>query len=136
MDFIKHLPATKEANTLQQEQMVYTQAVQEYEKGNYLNAHDLFLLFSSQNPLQKEGWQGLAACQQMQKAYSDSLTSWAMTALLDASDPYPHFHAAECFIAQNNFPEAQKALTKALSLPCTELLLEQIHSLTKVLNHA
>ncbi|MGR3974026.1 MAG: hypothetical protein QRY72_05625 [Candidatus Rhabdochlamydia sp.] len=116
-------------------QEIYTQAVHEYERGHYLQAQDLFISLSSSLPLQKEGWQGVAACQQMQKAYDESLMSWAMVALLDHLDPYPHFHAAECFIAQSNFSEASKALSQASSLSCTTFLLEQINSLKQVISN-
>ncbi len=116
-------------------QAVYTEAVQEYEEGHYQKAHDLFSLLSTELPMQPEVWKGLAACQQMQKYYDEALMTWSMAALLDEQDPLPHFHAAECLIAQGNSTEAQKALRSALTLPCTEGILDQIVRLKEALQN-
>jgi type III secretion system low calcium response chaperone LcrH/SycD len=116
-------------------QTLYADAVQEYEVGHYEKAHDLFSSLSTEMPAQPEIWQGLAACSQVQKYYPEALLSWGMAALLDEHDPLPHFHAAECLLAQGDKIEAQKAIRLAMARPCTEELLDRIVRLKEVIDH-
>ena len=116
-------------------QALYSNAVSEYEAGNYEKAHDVFSHLSTAIPAQLEVWKGLAACHQVQKNYTQALMTWSIAALLDANDPAPHFHAAECFVAQGNFFEARKAVQIALGLPCSEPFLEQMIRLKEVINN-
>lgn len=117
-------------------QAVYADALQEYEMGRYDKAHDLFALLSTELPVQPEVWKGLAACSQVQKSYPEALMAWSMAALLDETDPLPHFHAAECLFAQGDKPDALKAVRIALSLPCTEEVLDQIVRLKEVIDES
>ena len=116
-------------------QTLYTDALREYEMGHYEKAHDLFSCLSTEVPAQPEVWKGLAACNQVQQHYPEALLSWGMAALLDEHDPLPHFHAAECLLAQGDTAEAQKAIRLAVALPCTEELLDQIVRLKEVIDH-
>ncbi|MGD0664257.1 MAG: hypothetical protein ABSA17_00815 [Rhabdochlamydiaceae bacterium] len=116
-------------------QAIYTDALQEYEMGNYDKAHDLFSLLSIELPTQPEVWSGLAACSQVLKYYPEALMSWSMAALLDEHDPAPHFHAAECLFAQGDKTDALKAVRIALSLPCTEEFLNKAVRLKEVIDN-
>ncbi len=116
-------------------QALYTDAITEYENGDYEKAHGLFSLLSTQLPAQPEIWKGLAACSQVQKCYPEALLSWSMAALLDEHDPLPHFHAAECLFAQGEKVEAQKAIRLALDKPCTEEVLDRIVRLKEVIDN-
>jgi len=116
-------------------QAVYLNALSEYEAGKYDQASDLFCLLSEELPLQPEVWKGLAACSQVRKDYPEALMAWSMAAALDNQDPSPHFHAAECLFAKGEVLEAKKAIRTALSLPCTEELLNQMIQLKEVIDH-
>ena len=65
-------------------------------------------------------WFGRAASLQEDALFSDALSAWAMASLLNTEDPYPHFHAAECYLSLQNRKDALKALHEA------ELRSEQI----------
>lgn len=95
---------------------IYISAYHLYQKGNYAKSSELFLQLTNANPYEGNFWKGLASCYQMQSAWEPSLHAWAMYALLCASDPYAHYHAAECLFAMKNFPEAIKAIAKAKEL--------------------
>jgi predicted Zn-dependent protease len=116
-------------------QALYADALAEYEMGHYEKAQDLFSLLSTELPKQPEVWKGLAACNQVQKYYPEALMAWSMAALLNEYDPIPHFHAAECLLAQGDKLEAQKAIRLALSMPCTEEVLDQIVRLKEVVDN-
>lgn len=116
-------------------QSLYSEAVQEYEAGHYDRAHDLFCNLSMELPMQPDVWKGLASCNQVRKHYPEALIGWSMAALLDANDPVPHFHAAECLLAKGDRIEALKAVRIALGLPCPEELLDQIVRLKEVIDN-
>jgi hypothetical protein len=115
---------------------LYEDAARAYEVGDYMKSHDLFAVLSLELPRQPAVWKGLASSLQMQKMYPEAVLNWSMAALLDEHDPLPHFHAAECLFAQNENSDAQKALKIALSLPCTEDVLEKIVRLKEKVDHA
>lgn len=117
-------------------QALYSEAVQEYEAGHYDKAHDLFCHLSTELPMQPEIWKGLASCHQVRKHYPEALMGWSVAALMDSTDPVPHFHAAECLLAQGDRVEAIKAVRTALALPCTEDFLDQIVRLKEVIDNA
>lgn len=114
---------------------LYSEAVTEYEAGHYDKAHDLFSALSMELPTQPEIWKGLAACNQARNYFREALLSWSMAAFLDNKDPVPHFHAAECLLAQGDRTEALKAIRIALGLPCTEEFLNQMIHLKEVIDH-
>jgi type III secretion system low calcium response chaperone LcrH/SycD len=114
---------------------LYSVALQEYRSGRYDEAHDLFFQLSVELPMQPEVWKGLAACNQARKYYSEALLSWGIAAHLNEQDPIPHFHAAECLYAEGALDEAKKALRIALSLPCTDDVLDKIIYLKEVIDH-
>ena len=95
---------------------IYISAYHLYQKGNYSKAAELFLQLITANPYEQNFWKGLASCYQMQSAWDPALHAWAMCALLNPSDPYPHYHAAECLYAKKDPSEAMKAIAKARDL--------------------
>lgn len=97
----------------EQEELFYSVAYNAYEQGNYPVAARLFRQLVLTTPFVRDYWKGLAAAEQMQQAYEAALHAWGMVALLDDSDPLPHFHAGECYFFLNDFVEAGKALDLA-----------------------
>lgn len=101
--------------------MIYTDAFFQYQSGNYAEAIDAFRLLCTHEPLEGKFWFGLAASLQESKDYEQALQAWAVTSLLKPNDPYPHFHAAECYLSLANLADATKALDEAASRANTSL---------------
>jgi len=93
----------------------YLYAYSHYQSGHWAEAADLFRLLCTRRPLESRFWFGLGAALQEGCSYFEALHSWAMAALLKPADPYPHFHAAECYYSLNDRSEAEKALLEAAS---------------------
>ncbi|MBX9745113.1 MAG: tetratricopeptide repeat protein [Chlamydiales bacterium] len=91
----------------------YTFGFSLYGAGSAQEAIDVFEVLCVQRPLEAKHWFGLAASLQEESYYEKALPAWAMAALLDESNPHPHFHAAECCFAQGRQKEAQMALEAA-----------------------
>ena len=85
----------------------------QYGCGNWEKATKAFSVLCARRPLEPRFWFGLGATLQEWGQYEGAMRAWAMTALLDRDDPYPHFHAAECAPSMKNEKEAQLALKEA-----------------------
>ena len=92
----------------------YAYGYAQYGTGNWSEAADVFRLLCTRRPLEPRFWFALGATLQEAKSYFDALNAWAMAALLREKDPYPHFHAAECYFSIKETTEATKALGEAL----------------------
>ena len=105
----------------------YQYAYSHYNSGHWTEAADIFRLLCTRRPLDSRFWFGLGAALQEGGSYIDALHSWAMAALLKTEDPYPHFHAAECYFSLGDGQEAAKALKEAaLKIEATHPLGEKI----------
>jgi type III secretion system low calcium response chaperone LcrH/SycD len=93
---------------------VYLYAYSHYNSGHWTEAADIFRLLCTRRPLEGRFWFGLGAALQEGGSYRDALHSWAMAALLEKQDPYPHFHAAECYFSIGEEHEGAKALNEAV----------------------
>lgn len=93
----------------------YGMAFDHYEKGRYSDAYDVFVLLAATKPTDKRLWMGLGATCQMLKRYHEAVEAYSVSAHLDEKivDPYPHFHAAECFYSMGNIKNAWRALESA-----------------------
>jgi type III secretion system low calcium response chaperone LcrH/SycD len=91
----------------------YFLAYSHYNSGHWTEAADIFRLLCTRRPLDPRFWFGLGASLQEGSSYFDALHAWAMAALLKKEDPYPHFHAAECYFSLGQHEEAAKALKEA-----------------------
>lgn len=85
----------------------------QYGSGNWAEAIEVFRLLCTRRPLEPRFWFALGAALQETASYEDSLHAWAMAALLQKEDPYPHFHAAECCFSLSLLDDAFKALEEA-----------------------
>ncbi|MCB1135458.1 MAG: tetratricopeptide repeat protein, partial [Chlamydiia bacterium] len=79
---------------------LYAFAYRFYRDGVYDKAADFFRFLCLMKLDEKKHWVGLGAAEHMRGNYDQALQAYAMAALLDASDPFPHFHAAECYVKQ------------------------------------
>lgn len=100
----------------EEQNVLYATAYKLYTDGNYETAADLFTQLVLSAPFNHDFWKGLASSEQMKKEYTASLHAWCMVVLLNDKDPFPHFHAAECYLSQDNAEEANKALNAAEKL--------------------
>jgi type III secretion system low calcium response chaperone LcrH/SycD len=91
----------------------YAQAYAHYQANQTDEAAKIFSILCARQPLEVRFWFGLGASLQGSANHEKALYAWAMAALLDPENPYPHFHAAECsdFLKQNN--DASLALMEA-----------------------
>ncbi len=96
---------------------LYRNGFRLYEMKNYEEALTIFKRLVLSYPLHKECWQAFAGALQMTGRFQEATSAWAVIALLDPQDPYPHFHVTECYIALGKTEEAQKALNMLMSMP-------------------
>lgn len=92
---------------------IYREGYNYYEVDQYLEASTNFRWLVLLNPYLTKYWMGLAASLQLLEKYEKALHAYAVSALLECDNPYPHFHAYECYVALNNKEDAVKALELA-----------------------
>lgn len=115
----------------------YAYAWHHYEAGRYQEAYDLFVLLAALRNGEKKIWMGLGATAQMLKRYQEATEAYSVAAHLDEElkDPYPHFHAAECFYTVGDVKNAWRALEGARkvadSIEGEDLLKSRIQMLRK-----
>lgn len=107
---------------------IYVEAYNHYQEENYLESCTAFRWLVLLNPYWAKNWMGLAASSQLLEKYEKALHAYAVAALLENHNPYPHFHAFECYSALENSEEAEKALELAL---CRTLGKESYRDLQK-----
>lgn len=93
--------------------LLYSLGVNLYERGDYVQAKDIFQRLVLSRPHEVRFWQALGATMQMSASYEEALTAYAMGTLIDDKDPSMHFHAAECLYAIGDHQESSKALRNA-----------------------
>ena len=96
----------------------YGIAFDHYEKGRYQDAYDHFATLAAISTHDKRFWMGLGASAQMLKRYPEAVEAYSAAAHLDekVSDPYPHFHAAECLYSMGDIKNAWRAIESARKL--------------------
>lgn len=116
---------------------IYSFAYSYYENGWYKEAENLFRLLVALRIRNYHYWKGLGATLQMLKKYEEAVEAYSWAAITDQSisDPYPHFHAAECFHTMGEFTRGLKALYSAKTIAKKQgtyyALLQQIELLQK-----
>eukprot|EP01066_Platyproteum_vivax_P005981 Platyproteum_vivax@DN1839_c0_g1_i1.p1 len=111
--------------------VLYTLAYTLYQGNDYEQAKKIFQQLAASKPFTKKYWIGLGSCWQMESSYTEALKAWGMAALIDASDPSPHHHAAECYLALEDYVEGLKALraTKSRLTDDHQALQEKVENL-------
>jgi type III secretion system low calcium response chaperone LcrH/SycD len=92
---------------------VYNESYLLYQEDRYLESSTGFRWLVLFNPYEPKYWMGLAASLQLLEKYEKALHAYALFALLESDNPYPHFHAYECYSALHNVEEGRKALVLA-----------------------
>jgi type III secretion system low calcium response chaperone LcrH/SycD len=106
--FGKEKLAPKHCETL------YTKAYALYNQNHFEKAAELFYLLIEAQPFYFDHWAGYSSCLQMQGLYEKALSSWALAALIEESNPTPHFHAGECLFSLGKTEEGVFAMKTAL----------------------
>ena len=91
----------------------YSKAYAHYQTNQTAEAAEIFKVLCARRPMEARFWFGLGASLQGSANYENALYAWAMAALLDPENPYPHFHAAECSDSLNLHKDASLALIEA-----------------------
>jgi type III secretion system low calcium response chaperone LcrH/SycD len=113
---------------------MYREGYMLYQKGDFVKSLAAFEAMVILDPLKKKFWLGFGASNQLLKKFDKALSAYAMAAILDTKDPYPHFHAYECYMGLKDEDEAKKALQNALeksSSPSFNLLQTEIMRIKK-----
>lgn len=93
--------------------LLYSLGFNLYEREDYETSKQIFQRLVISRPYEKKFWMALGACHQMSKSYEQALESWAIASFLDDTDPLPHFHATECYLALESVEQALLALDAA-----------------------
>ena len=99
-----------------EKEALYAFAFDAYTCENYSEGIRLFKYLTATSSLTSKYWKGLASCLQLTSQFQEALNCWSMVVLLEETDPMPHFHAAQCFIALNNQEDAMKAINLAAEM--------------------
>lgn len=92
---------------------LYKEAYDFYSKDLFEDASTIFRWLVILNPFTDKYWLGLGSCLMLESKFEKALHQFAMAALLNSENPYPHFHAYQCYSAMNNNKDAEKALALA-----------------------
>ena len=92
---------------------VYHLAYNAYRQGKYPDARKLFQFLALNDHLESRFWMGLAATCQVSGDYRQAVAAYEMAAVLDATNPWPPFHAGECYMATNDWEKSGEALQAA-----------------------
>ena len=98
---------------------VYSLGFSYYRTGRYDDAEKIFRFLVLFDHLEPKYWLGVGAIQQVRKDYQGAIASYGYASFLDLSNPKPQFHAAECFLAMGDKPNAASALV-ALDRYCPD----------------
>lgn len=93
---------------------LYAMGYELYRNGKYEDAKNFFRILTLADSFERKYWMGLAACLQMLKDYNNAIESYSAAAIQDPSDPYAHWHAADCYFQLGNLSKAKEALESAL----------------------
>lgn len=95
---------------------LYRMALKLYEAGSYEEATGVFQLLLMLNHFEFNYLFGMAACMQMQGDFFHAATTYVLSATLDPSQVWPHFHAAECYMEIADPISASASLSLAIDV--------------------
>ena len=96
---------------------VYHFAYNAYRQGKYSDARKLFQFLALNDHVESRFWMGLAATCQMSGDHKEAVTAYEMAAVLEATSPWPPFHAGECYMAMKDWEKSGKAF-QAVEILC------------------
>ena len=110
--FVKDNATLKEVRGITNDELeaVYSLGFGYYSAGRYADAQKLFEFLVLFDHLNNKYWFALGAVQQAQRDYEKAITSYGYSSFLDLENPKPQYHAAECFLAMGDKPNAASAI--------------------------
>ena len=96
---------------------VYHLAYNAYRQGKYPDARKLFQFLALNDHVESRFWMGLAATCQVSGEHRQAVAAYEMAAVLEATNPWPPFHAGECYMAMKDWERSAKAL-QAVEILC------------------
>jgi len=118
---------------------LYTVGFNAYNSGNYEQAHKVFQFLCMFDHMEKKYWMALGACRQLMKQYTDAVNVYTYAWTLDADDPTPALHAADCHIALGDRKAAISGLEFAADtagdLPQYQPVKERAEALLNMFKH-
>lgn len=100
-----------------------------YQNGKYQQAASFFQVLTTLDMLCYDYWMGLGASQMMAREYHEALTAYSIASSLEADEAMPHFHAAECYQAMGDTPEALRLLEIAEDFCVDSKAMEFFHGI-------
>lgn len=94
---------------------MYAQAYRFYEQAKYEDAYEIFRLLVMIDGTEMKYVMGLASCLHMLKEYSAAAQIYTMCSMIDAKDPKPHYHVADCHIKMGDKFSAMVSLEMAIN---------------------
>lgn len=95
-------------------EMIYSYASELYTAGKYQDANALFFFLAQLKPTDPRFLFGCAASFHKVKRFSEAATYYLMASTIDPGNPYPFYHAADCFLQANQPQAAIVLLEKAI----------------------
>jgi type III secretion system low calcium response chaperone LcrH/SycD len=95
---------------------MYAQGYNLYNQGKYKEASYVFRLLMLLDYLTPKYTLGLAACLHRLKDYKNAANIYLLCGTLDAQNPLPHYHAADCYIQLGLPPLALFSLDMAITV--------------------
>lgn len=87
-----------------------------YQQKKLDEARKVFQFLALHQHLDCRFWLGLGGCYQRMGDYKNAINAYTVAALVDATNPLYSSHACECYIAQQDWPMAEKALEASRTL--------------------
>ena len=85
-----------------------------YQQGRYDESEKIFQYFSIYEYADRRFWMGWAACLQKLKKYDFAIKAYSVATMIDVGNPDAPFHAAECYIAMQDWDKAKHSLETVL----------------------
>jgi type III secretion system low calcium response chaperone LcrH/SycD len=99
---------------------IYSQGYTLYNQGRYKEASYIFRLLMLLDYATPKYPLGLAACLHRQKDYKNAANIYLLSGTLDATNPLPHYHAADCYMQLNYISMALFSLRMAVEAAGTQ----------------
>ncbi len=89
-------------------------AYNDYERGRYLNARQVFSFLCCQRPTDPRPWMGIGICRQKTEEYQKAVWAFYNCIQLCEFDPRPHYQRGVCLMRLKKNDASAKALKSAI----------------------
>lgn len=93
---------------------IYGYAYRLYNTGKYEQAVQLFRLLVMLDPSDQKFLYGMAASFHMNKDYLMAAVTYMLTSLIDRENPFPFFHASDCYFQINDLKSTKQSLVACI----------------------